>query len=324
MLVASTGKLQYGGSNYESEMSKITSSLLKVGVYNKRTHKFKLYDTDFFHLKPLLKCRIDFNNSQKSWSEKTEDLALTFGSKNRKRVITSRLKYESASNDTISYEKIQSNISLETTVIEERKDDCLIPPQNKDAKCVDDIYSIYDVVPKEDYDCLDTEARIFTNITRENLQLWRNEAKYCDLILHFLETRYQSLSLHTAKLLCYLNYMTILIKTTYKDLKRKDPFPDIPQPYKSSLMEKFLVNRSLPLRMKDKILSHAMILALTINNYHIDGKMLASSTHASMTRIVLVAYSLGCHVKDKKAEGTKLIELKLPLFKYEPRGRQKK
>ncbi|GBM97954.1 hypothetical protein AVEN_42500-1 [Araneus ventricosus] len=86
----------------------------------------------------------------------------------------------------------------------------------------------------------------------------------------------------------------------------------------------FSMVRSLPQRMKDKILSHAMVLALTINNYCIDGKILASSTHVPMTRIVLVAYSLGCHVKDKKAEGTKLIELTLPLFKYEPKGRQKK
>ncbi|GBM97950.1 hypothetical protein AVEN_42497-1 [Araneus ventricosus] len=129
---------------------------------------------------------------------------------------------------------------------EENKEECqIIPPRNKDAKHVDEIYNIYDVLPKEDYDCLDTEAKIFTNVTRENLQLLRNEAKYCEFILHFLEMRFQNLSLHTAKLLCYINYMTILIKTTYKDLKRKDPFPDIPQPYKSSLMEKYLVSRRI-------------------------------------------------------------------------------
>ncbi|CAL1265012.1 unnamed protein product [Larinioides sclopetarius] len=222
--------------------------LLKVGVYNRRTRQFKLHDADFFHLKPLLKCRVDVNNSQKSWSEKTQDLALTFGSKNRKRVISSRLKYESAANDTISHDKVQSSISSETTITEENKEECqIIPPQNKNANRVDEIYNIYD-----------------------------------------------------------------------------DPFPDIPQPYKSSLMEKYLVNRSLPQRMKDKILSHAMVLALTINNYYIDGKLLASSTHVPMTRIVLVAYSLGCHVKDRKAEGTKLIELTLPLFKYEPKGKQRK
>ncbi|CAL1265006.1 unnamed protein product [Larinioides sclopetarius] len=246
MLVASTDKLQYVGSNFESEMSKVTSSLLKVGVYNRRTRQFKLHDADFFHLKPLLKCRVDVNNSQKSWSEKTQDLALTFGSKNRKRVISSRLKYESAANDTISHDKVQSSISSETTITEENKEECqIIPPQNKNANRVDEIYNIYDVIPKGDYDCLDTEAKIFMNVTRENLQLLRNDAKYCEFILHFLEVRFQNLSLHTAKLLCYLNYMTVLIKTTYKELKRKDPFPDIPQPYKSSLMEKYLVNRHL-------------------------------------------------------------------------------
>ncbi|GFU49443.1 DNA-directed RNA polymerase I subunit RPA49 [Nephila pilipes] len=323
MVVASSQNLHYAGSNYESTVSKISSSLLKVGIYNKNTHKFKLYDADFFHLKPLLKSNFDRIAMEKSWSEKNEDLVSTFGTKNRKRMINSRLQNELTS--SVSLQSLSSRISGNSLKIEESKQELeIIPPQNKEAKCVDEIYNLFDIISKEEYGSLDSEANIFINIPWENLQLWKSEAKFCNFIIHYLEVKLGSISPHIAKLLYYLHYMIIMIKSTYRDLKKKDPFPGIPQPYKKSLTEKYLVNRAMPQRLRDKLLAHAMVLALILNNYHIDGKIWASSTHVSMSRIVLVAYSLGCHVHNQKKEDTKSIELKLPLYRYEPKGKKKK
>ncbi|GIY41393.1 hypothetical protein CDAR_453531 [Caerostris darwini] len=326
ILVTSNSRLQYVGSNYENDAYKVTSSLLKVGIYNKKTHKFKLWDADYFQLKPVLKCNIDVKKEEKSWREKTEDLALTFGNKNRKRLLNSRLKYGSASNDSIE-SSISSLISgnLKNLDTEETKQESeIIPFQNNTAKRVNEVYNISDIIPEEEYHCLDAEANIFIGVTRENLQLWRSEPKFCNFIIHALELKRQSISIHVAKLLYYLHYLTILLKCTYKDVRRKDPFPDIPNPYKASLMKRFLIDKSMPQRMKDKVLAHAMVLALTIDNYCIDGKLLASSTGVPISRIVLMAYSLGCYVHNKKSENTKSIELKLPLNKYEPRGNKKK
>ncbi|GIY86019.1 hypothetical protein CEXT_224881 [Caerostris extrusa] len=303
---------------------------LKLVFLIKKTHKFKLWDADYFQLKPVLKCNIGVKKKRKNPGGKsftdfdifqTEDLALTFGNKNRKRLLNSRLKYGSASNDSIE-SSISSLISgnLKNLDTEETKQESeIIPFQNKTAKQVNEVYNISDIIPEEEYLCLDAEANIFIGVTRENLQLWRSEAKFCNFIIHALELKRQSISIHVAKLLYYLHYLTILLKCTYKDVRRKDPFPDIPNPYKASLMKRFLIDKSMPQRMKDKVLAHAMVLALTIDNYCIDGKLLASSTGVPISRIVLMAYSLGCYVHNKKSENTKSIELKLPLNKYEPR-----
>lgn len=321
ILVASNLNLQYAGSNYEGTVSKITSSLLKVGVYNKTTRKFKLYDADFFHLKPLFKCHCALT-TEESWHEKNENLILTFGSKKRKKMVSSRLKYESTSVNSIQ-NLISSRISGISLKVEESKQESeIIPPLNKDAKCVEDVYNIYDIISKEEYDSLDSDANIFINVSLENLQLWKSESKFCNFIICYLEMKLHNISSHNAKLLQYLHYMMILIKTRYRDLKLKDPFPSIPQPYKKSLTERYLVNRTMPQKQRDKLLAHAMVLALILNNYCIDGKIWALSTHVPITRIVLLAYLLGCHVHNRKNEGTKSIELKLPLYKYEPKGKK--
>ncbi|GFY41091.1 hypothetical protein TNIN_340121 [Trichonephila inaurata madagascariensis] len=325
ILVASNNVLQYAGSNYEGTVSDITSSLLKVGVYNKNTHKFKIYNVDFFRLKPLLKCHFDLTATKESLNISNKDLHLTFGTKNRKRTIKAAMGFDLLSDNSMQ-SVISSQISrnsLEAIVEESKQESEIIPSQNKEAKSVEEIYNIYDIISKEEYCSLDSEANIFYNVSREDLQQWKSETKFCNFIIHYLETKFHSISPHVAKLLQYLHYMIIMLKTTYKDLRKKDPFPNIPQPYKKSLTDRYLVNRAMPQKQKDKLLAHAMVLALILNNYHIDGKIWTSSTHIPMTRVVLVAYLLGCHVHNKRNEGTKSIELKLPLYKYEPKGKKR-
>ncbi|PRD33451.1 UNVERIFIED_CONTAM: polr1e [Trichonephila clavipes] len=315
ILVASNNVLQYAGSNYEGTVSDITSSLLKVGVYNKNTHKFKIYDVDFFRLKPLLKCQFNLTATEESLNISNKDLCLTFGTKNRKRTIKSAMEFESLSSSSMQ-SVISSQISrnsLEAIVEESKLESEIIPSQNKEAKSVEEIYNVYD----------NSEAKIFYSVSHEDLQQWESETKFCNFIIHYLKTKFHSISPHVAKLLQYLHYMIIMLKTTYKDLRKKDPFPNIPQPYKKSLTDRYLVNRAMPQKQKDKLLAHAMVLALILNNYHIDGKIWTSSTHIPMTRVVLVAYLLGCHVHNKRNEGTKSIELKLPLYKYEPKGKKR-
>ncbi|GFV95305.1 hypothetical protein TNCV_4586801 [Trichonephila clavipes] len=259
ILVASNNVLQYAGSNYEGTVSDITSSLLKVGVYNKNTHKFKIYDVDFFRLKPLLKCQFNLTATEESLNISNKDLCLTFGTKNRKRTIKSAMEFESLSSSSMQ-SVISSQISrnsLEAIVEESKLELEIIPSQNKEAKSVEEIYNVYDIISKEEYSSLDSEAKIFCSVSHEDLQQWESETK------------------------------------------------------------------AMPQKQKDKLLAHAMVLALILNNYHIDGKIWTSSTHIPMTRVVLVAYLLGCHVHNKRNEGTKSIELKLPLYKYEPKGKKR-
>ncbi|KAG8191031.1 hypothetical protein JTE90_029474 [Oedothorax gibbosus] len=330
IIVASNQVLEYAGSNYESEMSTITSSVLKVGIYNKLTHNIKLYDADFHQLKPVLKFHsVDTKAGiiEKSWKEKTEDLALAFGSKNLKKMVSSRLKFEATENTqtTISSEFVEAEkIRAGNEVVDLSQESEVIPPQNKFAKRADEVYNISDIISEEEFNALDANVGIFVDISREDLETWKKEKKYCAFITHFLDINFHNLSLQKAKTICYLHYMMCFINKNYRDFKRKDPAPEVPEPFKKKLIEKFTINRSMPSRMKDKILAYATVLALIVNNYLIDGGIWSLSTQIPFKRLILIAYTLGCHVSERKSQDTKLIELKIPLYKYEPMKRFKK
>ncbi|XP_035217201.1 DNA-directed RNA polymerase I subunit RPA49-like isoform X2 [Stegodyphus dumicola] len=280
ILVADNGHIKYTGCNYKS--TEEASCLFKVGVFHKRSQKFKFYDAEVFHLQPLLNSHMEVN---KTGSYQADDLTLAFGSKSRQKMINSRRNLGPAESNVIDSEFLKFDTN-----------------ENLGMK----------IITAEEYDALESHAEFLLGASYEKIAVWKQASVYCDVVIKYLESSCGSLTLHNAKLLCYLQYMMCFLKLTYLDMRKKDPVPHVPEPFKQKLKDKFfLKNRSFPPSMKDKLLAYAMVLALTLHHYNLNGNLLASSCKIAMKRIDLIAGALGCHVRQK--DDVKWIELKLPL-----------
>ncbi|XP_071044051.1 DNA-directed RNA polymerase I subunit RPA49 isoform X2 [Parasteatoda tepidariorum] len=250
ILVASTDHLMYSGTNYDRSMFQVTSSVLKIAVLNKRTQRFKLYDVDYFVLKPILKCDIFADTFLKSKIEQNQSLTLEFGGKTKKRSLVSKLKFQSGENNMTLDESVLQKISempstsldIKPTVLSTSDD--IIPPVNKTALSPAEVYSIIDIIPEDLYSALESEIGKFKDITYETLQAWKKESKFSDIIIHYLETNYHSLSIENTKLLYYIQFLIIFVNVKYTDLRKKDPLPEIPQPYRQGMMKRYLLNRT--------------------------------------------------------------------------------
>lgn len=331
ILVANSGRLCYVGSNFETNVSKITSSVLKVCVLNRKNSTVKLYNADFFQLKPQIKRQaiIDVKN-EKTYREKSSDLTCAFGSKTQIKKMNANKKYNSTSGNPDSTNDLlatMSEIKIEQSFASTSKESSasdVIPPQNSSAVNVDEVYDLYDIISKEEFGMLDSEAQVFLSVNHDVITEWKNENKYPEFIIEFLQNNLLSMNIYKAKLLCYLNFMFHFLKTTYADWKKKNPVPVVPEPFKQKLMEVFTINKTLPLRLKDKLLAYAMVLGLKLNNYFINCNTFASSVKISMKKMTSVAYALGCHVSESKKEGIKTIQLKLPLYKFQALPQRKR
>ncbi|KFM70732.1 DNA-directed RNA polymerase I subunit RPA49, partial [Stegodyphus mimosarum] len=247
-------------------------------------------------------------------SYQADDLTLAFGSKSRQKMIKSRRNLGTAASNIIDSEflKFDTNENLGIKSADLGSQSNIIPPQNKNAASVSEVYNINDIITAEEYDALESYAEFLLGATHGKIAVWKRDSVYCDVVIKYLESSCGSLTLHNAKLLCYLQYMMCFLKLTYLDMRKKDPVPHVPEPFKQKLKDQFfLMNRSFPPSMKDKLLAYAMVLALILNHYNLNGNLLASSCKISMKRIDLIAGALGCHVHRK--DDSKWIELKLPL-----------
>lgn len=304
---------------------------MKVCVLNRKNSTVKLYNADFFQLKPQIKRQaiIDVKN-EKTYREKSSDLTCAFGSKTQIKKMNANKKYNSTSGNPDSTNDLlatMSEIKIEQSFASTSKESSAsdaIPPQNSSAVNVDEVYDLYDIISKEEFGMLDSEAQVFLSVNHDVITEWKNENKYPEFIIEFLQNNLLSMNIYKAKLLCYLNFMFHFLKTTYADWKKKNPVPVVPEPFKQKLMEVFTINKTLPLRLKDKLLAYAMVLGLKLNNYFINCNTFASSVKISMKKMTSVAYALGCHVSESKKEGIKTIQLKLPLYKFQALPQRKR
>ncbi|XP_054709288.1 DNA-directed RNA polymerase I subunit RPA49-like [Uloborus diversus] len=248
ILVVNNGRLTYVGYNYNNELTNVTSSVLKIGLYNKSKKEMTMYDVDVFFLKPLLKCTLKIENIGKSFVEKADDLALSFGSKSIQTFVKSRNKQGQlnlSSLESISVKSIDEGLKAMTSDMQQdtTTTPSIFPQPNENATDVSQIYNLHDILQTETYDALEAESNIFLNVTRQQIELWKQENKYCEFITKFLEFNLTSMNAHKSKLLLYLHYMTCFLRLTYLDWRKKDPLPEVPQVFKKELMDKFVINK---------------------------------------------------------------------------------
>lgn len=335
ILVADSGKLQYTGCNYGTQASQ-RGELNKyfVGVRNKKTGMMTVHEIQLVHCVPHLNITSheddEDNYKTKTYTEKSDLLTSAFGSKRKRQAMESYIAYTEGTTEGSSVaDSIDVNdLKQNNTGVGETPDSAVaqvIPPRNTSATTPDKVYDIKDIISLEEYYALEPMATTLVEATLEQFKEWKAESTYAELVLQNLQNSKTSVDVNRAKLLVYYNYLVQISRLIARDVKKKDPLPNIPEPFKNKFLERFTLTssnehgtlmRTMPMSMKDKTMIYATILALFIEDFRVDLSVLQRDFKKGCPTLMKIANALGCHIITQKKNNVsvKIAELKLPLF----------
>jgi DNA-directed RNA polymerase I subunit RPA49 len=228
----------------------------------------------------------------------------------------------------------------------------ILPAPNKDAKEPYEVYNLNELfsITNNEIDRFTSElATKFASATLESIKKWSDMniySKYlCEHLLIYLNSNFNhQYKLAKCKLLAYMNFLMVLYNLKPAQLRSKTPLKtaEVPSAFVDRLFNLYTVNsinaqskltRSMPRRLKDKLICHICVLALFIDDFETSLDTFQKDLKLSIQRIVEFYQALGCYVKSKvsTAENKKILCkiacLKLPLNeskKYESKKRSKR
>ncbi|KAK3597680.1 hypothetical protein CHS0354_040055 [Potamilus streckersoni] len=336
----------YTGKNYGESAPK-AKGLCRyyIGVFDKKRGKMKVCDAEMFNLRPFInvvekESTATSLSNDLSYIEKKDKLTSAFGSSRKRKAMESRLRnkveakeLEKAMGSAVEMALSQERLNPPSTQDSFGSESSLIPPCNKDAQRVEDVYNLHDLISTAELEELTSSAKVFFDSTVTDIRIWKVDQIYPKYIVNHLS----SLPLREnerwlkAKCLTYLSYLINLFNMKAKDLKRKDPLPrEWPNRIRRNLSEKFTVKVNtndgkkiitcIPARLKDKLLCHILVLALIIDDFSVEVGDLQMDTKVGVQRMQTHFQALGCQMKTHKiplGDGQNLESrvalLKLPL-----------
>lgn len=348
-------KLNIEDTDMNYEAVEEDNSPFLVGIMDKETCDITVSSTSYFIMKP--ECYLGSRtkseslavNPESTYSEKLNALTAAFGSSKKRKAMQTKLKnkidtetLESAVNAAI--EESKQNISLnESKISEENGQDLeqfsILPVPNKNAKTPLEVYDLNEIlgISQAEFDRFTIEqSSKFASATTEMIKNWRDKRIYSEYVCEHAVLISGSKSSHQYKLLkakqlVYMNYLMTLYKLKSTQLRAKNPFNsfDVPDAVASRLLEQYTVFsssnaqakniRSMPRRLKDKLICHILILALYIDDFLTSLNFFQKDLKLSIQKISDFYQALGCFIKNtvttvnNKKIVDKKAELKIPL-----------
>ncbi|KAM7443963.1 DNA-directed RNA polymerase I subunit RPA49 [Porites harrisoni] len=324
-LIAETDKMEYVGQNFGESARSNTLCRYVLGVYNSRTEVMKMYDTEMITLQPKVLVDTELNHTEGeqdnkmelSYIEKNDLLTEAFGSSKKKRAMASRLrnKIDNTGLDDTVTEVVQAlaNEPMDKTDgIEEQYSS--IPPFNASAATPADVYKLDDIITPLEYEVLQKKSLELKNADRDTINIWRNQRRFPEYILRHLEVMSVNPSqrLHQSCCLLYLSYMITLYGLNYQDLKKKDPLYGMPDIIQKKLLSMFSLQkgkfRAIPKRLKDKLVSYILVLALMIDEYTLECSVIMKDLGMSDSRLTAHMKAIGCVVRSSKGQRKRKLD----------------
>lgn len=311
VLAVSNGRVVYKG--YKPDPDKQMTQTY-IAIHNKNTGKIRMIQTERWNLVPVLD-RLVMKEHDETDQAKIVRLNKLFGSKKsiRKTELYERMQINVESmKDQLkqSAENAQINVADLTTNNEDTSN-FILPPCDRSANNVEDVYSVYDIVPKDALKTLHEKARM---LTQENAVADGNTQFFTNVLSQLRNVRkgYKKIAI-----LMYIEAVATWLSVPMKDAKRKsiDICP-ISSVINLHIIDAYSVQtangRQRPTIMRDKAIVHCMILALSILEYQLNLTMFTNlfNFRISIKKLVLLARMLGA-VTSKTDKN--VVELKLPL-----------
>ncbi|EDO33328.1 predicted protein [Nematostella vectensis] len=319
-LVAKSEKMEYNGQNF-GQFSR-ASSLCKylVGVHDTSTGDMNVYDAQMFTLQPKIletAAATEQEDSKKdmSYLEKNDRLTEAFGSNKKKRAMVSRQKnmIEEDVLDTTVVNAVKGSLNASFTEMEEPEQSSSIPPYNQNALEPSDVYRLDNIITPPEYETIRGPAKELEASKRDTIDEWRQQSRFPEYILHHAAVMPMDPEqrAHKSCLLLYLSYMITLYHLNYKAINKKDVLSNVPDMIKNKLLRMFTLenpqrrgNRLVPKRLKDRLLSYILVLALIIDDFIVDCNSIGKSLKMDPKKVANHMRVLGCSV-DSAGTGRK-------------------
>lgn len=335
VLAAETDRMKYLGRNFGPRVVK-TEPKYYVGVLDEKTGKMCVYDAKPFKLEPQFEGNTEEEkeggaDQDLSYLEKRDKLMSAFGSKKTVKLMEARHRHH-VSDEVLnqSMGKAASEIlatgSIKPVTATTPEENLLIPPWNKEAKTLKEIYNLDDVVLPDELEALQTRAKVFVDVTAAQLKEWSVNNSYGYYIINRLarlplEEKYR---LQKAKLLLYMHYLILLYTLRAQDLKKSGLPAEIPFTIGQRISDTYTVKgttpdgkkeiRSVPSRLKDKLAVNILLLVLHIDEFSSCLTDIQKDLKIGVQKLSNTLKALGCIVSTKKADdGTKSMTAVLTL-----------
>lgn len=293
--------LVYAG-NIQDEVLGKTLILARNNV----TGKVRLIEVGNVELKPVIKSSVDQSNIALDTSRL--ELSRKFGSKKQKKQMEQKEKLkvnvqtvtEQMHNVTVNITEDQLDLS---SYIKPDNDDFYIPPINREAQSPDQVYDIYKMLSKEEFD------QIFKEISQNDYL-----SQMQPFIKDMISTK--KLSDEYVVLAVYASTLLQLFSTMMKDIMKKT---FVACPLSPTLNDLVLKNfttfsngkRGRSMQYKDKTFCYVLVILLLINNFKCDIEELSKHLKYSSKTMMIKFRIIGATVVTNGDK--KIAQLKLPL-----------
>lgn len=293
-----------------------------IAVRNKRTNKVRLFPTTSVMLSPVSHVAKTSSVSVVTQDDK-DRLHMKFGSRKQQRVLENYMRTQTDT-DALK-DKLKSaigNVSIEQATLQpivNASDQAYLPPMNRDAAIVDDVYSLHDIVSAEELASMKEEAvRIMKEPQKEGFSLF------------FWETLPNLLNIGNSEQVlegvCALLYADLLIKFLNTSVKSLQKQKNVICPYSEDINFKIISTftmksasgRLRPNSLKDKALCHLIVLGLLLTQFKLNLELLSKSLAVSVKRLHQYCHQVGA-VSSSRASSTVILKLPLPPLKQPQR-----
>ncbi|XP_076058002.1 RNA polymerase I subunit E [Oratosquilla oratoria] len=315
-----TDKLNYFGKNFGIDEVTTVKEQTFIGIYDKDTCKMKLVEMSCFNMKPRIivpssKNPVLVNSEQtQTYMEKQEQFAEDFGTKKAK------LKMDRVKLSKVNAEEMESAMSQavkDVTVAEKELDwakgmkyEDVLPPCNREAEKVEEVYSMDDIVFASELEMLRKKAD-------EVWEAEKLEEGYSDLFKYLLASaKAEEEEWIQTRLVCaalYVEFIIKVFKMQYRKLHAvKLPLDGCPPRLQYKILDSYTEgkDRVKSKVMRDKAVCHILVLLFLVNRFEIDGSVLMQSFPMLEQRKLNTLFKLVGATQSKESS---LYKLQLPL-----------
>ena len=327
--------VDYVGDNFSYRRSHPYANRYALAKVNRKTGTAEVFDTDFFKLRPIEKSstkqKTSEDHHQLGFAEKDDKLTSLFGTKLSKaaQLAAHRSKFA----DTTIAQDVEAIVQSKDFKV--HHDDFSyvshLIPFNKEAKSVEDVYPLFEVIPMNVFYSASDSAENLFETAKVDFAKWMNSVgkKFCQYLTEHVQNPGNKImdnqDLYTKYFIC-LQFIIYMIKITTSSQKtyslRSKVFLGLTNEVKAFCASTYFTTSgntmTQPDRLKDKAIATAIILAWHLDSFNVDSEKLRVPFDTTPARFTLIVKTLGGEVKDGRAK------LSLPLkFSAEHRTRKR-
>ncbi|CAG0891353.1 unnamed protein product [Darwinula stevensoni] len=243
-----------------------------------------------------------------------------FGSKKLQVVLKRSLRQEEAAVDQQEMGQIAEQMKPICMETREQMINSLmkpLPPCNREASDVADVYSRADIISDSIWTGLDSCATSFLEASKEELEEWKVPGKMSDFFWNHVGA---NPSAEKLKLLLYIESIIFFASKPLKIIKYKTHWPAwLPQFIGGEVCQYFFGDVTMRQLVRtaesiNKLLCHAIVVAFLATNFRFEVDTLVKSLQVKFPKFRTALHMTGGELKRDRESSKSYAILKIPLF----------